>query len=675
MKLCKWLVWSLFFCLFISNIIISQKKSVIFKFGYYHKKQTFKEEIYLDNLENYKEVSKRLPHINLVNPLKVYKFKIKYLEPINENLCGIKFKIYAKDEYYNVVWPSTNQKNRIYKNFYKKDDISCSTSECSLGLFYFDKTLNGELLKNETKNHTVEYGVYVVLESKNNRFSFATIFYHKKNIRIGICPYEGYIFDGGDTEYTISSNIKDNGYYENDDVKESKHSILTPIYPIGDNRVFFVCGTLKQPMLPVLELGYSIKEKPVTVPYEKDVNSLKSDFVCSTIKEINKLYHFGLSNINNNGMKGMFIEKIDVKSSKNYKLYSGQTILMYSMDQVIKKILYSVSIGAGDRIIDVEPTCIRKLVSSIKATIIPVIDTLRSVNHDVIEKRYYTFIKEKDKKYSIKCLSIVEDDDNYNYVQFYSRAAFISVRKYQEDNRIGSKDIENILPTEDMKVFGVYTCVVKKKTEFYNTPLIEIGHIYILPDEGLHFNLDNIDVDYKIENQVGCIMEYDAWSRLISMNISWGFPNISSIFIDDFLDSNISKIHNRVIYEKDFIKTNITVLCEYETIVDSIFTTKQQFRYARYTNKELDENKQSESPSLFFLTASGFIILIIVATNIFVVVKRKRKRKEVNFLKSVSRVSSTSISKSESKFKTGTIARPNFSFKTGKIMNRKNSYL
>uniref|UniRef100_A0A0N5BC75 Uncharacterized protein n=1 Tax=Strongyloides papillosus TaxID=174720 RepID=A0A0N5BC75_STREA len=134
--------------------------------------------------------------------------------------------------------------------------ISCNIEQCDLGLVFFDKYKNIEILNNVNKIHDVEHAVLMIIKSIDNKMLLDTKSHHKVNIRLSICPYINWVHKNRLLKFIPEDHIKDNEFFEEEN--EYAH-IVVPLYKINYNSEEFTCGKLKQPTLPDLIVGFKLK--------------------------------------------------------------------------------------------------------------------------------------------------------------------------------------------------------------------------------------------------------------------------------------------------------------------------------------------------------------------------------------------------------------------------------
>uniref|UniRef100_A0A0N4ZA67 Ig-like domain-containing protein n=1 Tax=Parastrongyloides trichosuri TaxID=131310 RepID=A0A0N4ZA67_PARTI len=588
-----------------------------------------------------------LPLKPYLNPVKIFKLKRKDLTNVGDPY-GIKFSFDGGSAGYYASSFIRNETNHGYIHVFRMIRyLYCGVGACSLGLVFFDKKLYGSKLNDQTKVFKVDYCVYITLETENNRFAFLTISYNDNRVTLSSCPYENWIRNAGKVKYEIAPHIRNNGYFES--TNPEKTHIVTPIYPRKKNYNFFVCGVLKQPMLPDMKVGHKIQKSDEENIHEDHIDGLKDDFVCEGFKNISNLIHFGYLTNKNNYMGENFMEIIEVNLSKRYKLYSGEVILFYEKDKVEKEVMKEIgNSGFKEKGIKVDLICIRELVSTIKATLVPTIESLDFIKQGIKLNDFYIFVEKENlnRKLNIKCLSKIENDNDYIYDHFYSKAAYITVRKYQLDERIGRRDIHNIIVSRDMKAFGKYTCFATRKTNNYKSDYITKGNTYVLPAEGINFNFETVDVNKDGENNASCIQEYGKWSKLKSMEICCNYLNNSSVIITNFVQPNfdISIKNDNIIYNGFLNDTTVRVICKYMTVAWTTFTTKQEFKYQIQRENKLMEKDINDSQNISLLNKKNkkklnipnlsgkaglmfCIIFITIISGLFILFKKRKKRR------------------------------------------------
>uniref|UniRef100_A0A0N4Z7E4 Peptidase S1 domain-containing protein n=1 Tax=Parastrongyloides trichosuri TaxID=131310 RepID=A0A0N4Z7E4_PARTI len=120
-----------------------------------------------------------------------------------------------------------------------------------------------------------------------------------------------------------------------------KSHIVVPIYPRKNDLNFFICGTLKQPKITDIKIGFSLLPDDNGMDYLSDIDALEDSLTCDGTHKADKYYHFGYMTEESNFMGAIFMDKIDACISEEYKLYPGPTILFYGKKGIEKKVYYS----------------------------------------------------------------------------------------------------------------------------------------------------------------------------------------------------------------------------------------------------------------------------------------------------------------------------------------------
>ncbi|CEF66018.1 Hypothetical protein SRAE_2000069100 [Strongyloides ratti] len=357
------------------------------------------------------------------------------------------------------------------------------------------------------------------------------------------------------------------------------------------------------------------------------------------------------------------MDKIDISYDKNYKIYAGQSIYIYPRGRIEHYIKTRSKVVRLSKPWDVEqPKCVLELENNIKATILPTLGSLNFVKYNQHNKMFYQFIQKKDfdKKQELKCLSKVEGENKDHLDEFYSKAAEFTIINFNNKINI-SKKISNEIIFDSFKMdnFGAYICKDSNYTKFYNKNIISLEKIYFIPENGTEIILNDVKLEGNISQYAGCQRSYKPFSSTIKIKVDFIENNKSSTVIGKFptLSEGIEIENNQVIYKDYGNITNITIQCEYETVFNTIFSTKQNFifydrKFIRYKTKVVKDSNNSQS---FFDKASNsmlyiisFVLIVIFFCTvivIIVVVMKKRKKRKLKTKKGINK-SDVSLSNS-----------------------------
>uniref|UniRef100_A0A0N4ZM60 Ig-like domain-containing protein n=1 Tax=Parastrongyloides trichosuri TaxID=131310 RepID=A0A0N4ZM60_PARTI len=506
-------------------------------------------------------------------------------------------------------------------------------------------------------------------------------------IRVSVCPYINWVPKGGMIEYIPDPFVKDNGFFEE---SNDKTHIILPMFKRGNDEDFFTCGKVIQPTLPDLTIGCYLKDVKKGKPFDSNITALKNELVCNNGKytNINKLYHFGFMERDSNYMNITKMDKIDASLTNHYKLFSEQIIMMYDKEKIntmvkSKNKFFKIKSKGISEV----PLCIAGLNNDINAVLIPTTSSLDSVSYNENLDSYYSFVSEKDMGINmpLKCLSKVENDTYNRYDEFYSKAAVLSVIKSENITNSSSPIIDKTQFTNKIEGFGSYMCQVSNKTKAYREDFIKIKKMYFIPVDNLLVDFQDVVINNKTDSYVHCNKSYETWGNLNTMYIYSQEQSFMTMHVFKYPSENAT-IKDNIVYikNKSYQKT-LEVYCTYETIFNSVFLTKRNFKFPNLivpirkpevTTSLHDENKM-DGLKVIRICGVLFIVLILLCTILtIIIIKKNRKRKERNYLKSCSTLTKKSKSKSKIKnlFKSKSIINRSFSTSSNRpfLKNSKN---
>uniref|UniRef100_A0A0N4ZM52 Ig-like domain-containing protein n=1 Tax=Parastrongyloides trichosuri TaxID=131310 RepID=A0A0N4ZM52_PARTI len=596
------------------------------------------KEANFSELREYGKNISQFKNIKFKNPPKLFKINITFDVGLGDSL-GIHIKS-IKDSVYQISFNPGFYKGFNFDSL-EKSVARCDILQCDLGLFIFSKNYNYEALNNETKEYEVDYGIIVGLITFRNRMILHEIFFKNMNIRVTLCPYINWVSKVTMIKYEPEPGIGDSGFLE---PSNGLAHIILPIYLKENIKDFFTCGKLIQPELPDFAIGYEMTPGLENKDLEEDVDAITGELVCRKEDNVNKLYHFGYIDKVSNYLNKIFMEPIHASYSNFYKLYYKQTILLYKRENIDFKIKSNIStLRLADGHIVEKPLCVRKVKNVITAKIIPATESLDQVKYDDEMKIDYVLIQQKnlDRKVSLKCLSKVKDDVYNRYDMYYSRAAKISAIKLNENDQSTWNFVDEIIPSNNMKAFGSYKCVILNSIDVFNRSAVTLSETFVLPANKLKIDFHDVAVDIKINNVAGCVKKYEQVGvlKLIDVKYIEGHPKM--ITITDFVkkNKNILIEEKNINLKKSFNGTDVNVTCIYESLVKTTFETKQTFKYPMIAggniyDKYINDSSENKNSITYFVGIALIIVITVITIGTTIYLLRQRRKRRL--LKSIS---------------------------------------
>uniref|UniRef100_A0A0N4ZKS9 Ig-like domain-containing protein n=1 Tax=Parastrongyloides trichosuri TaxID=131310 RepID=A0A0N4ZKS9_PARTI len=450
--------------------------------------------------------------------------------------------------------------------------IFCAINQCDFGIMIYDKKKDFEGLNKLTMEYEADYAVFLLLIVNSGRIIFFKYPFNPNNIRLGICPYEGWVSRDSFMKFLPEPHIKDNGYFL--DINDKAH-IMVPFYKVKDQD-FFSCGTLIQGHnVPDVKVGFELFVDVETHDKGESLHPINSKFVCETGEELPMYYRFGMIEKSSNFNNEVSVDIID--HSKKYNLYANQIMYIYKRKNIDDAVRQNVDyLRLKKETYTEEPTCIRKLQELQGGKIFPALNNSLSYQYDTNLNINYKFIKkiDADKKMSVKCMSKFDDDTMGHLVYFYSKMVQFSIIRDNVVSGDNSNSINEILfSSSNLKNYGSYRCRIDKKVDDFKDSLISIETITFLPEDNFQFILNNNKAE---EKKVGCIFEHDKVGKLKNMHVK---SSNEELKVTDFSTNN-KDIGNedKMIYVKKLINdTSIIVTCDYSTNLGTSYKSLQTF--------------------------------------------------------------------------------------------------
>uniref|UniRef100_A0A0N5CHK9 EGF-like domain-containing protein n=1 Tax=Strongyloides papillosus TaxID=174720 RepID=A0A0N5CHK9_STREA len=523
--------------------------------------------------------------------------------------------------------------------------IFCNIQQCDLGMAFFDKKIKTEDLNKVNTEYTVEHAILMVIKSSDNKMILGVRPHHKVNIRLGICPYVEWVPKKGILKFISEAGINNNGY--NERVNGYAH-IVVPLYKKNYNSDEFICGKLVQPTMPDLLIGYKLKEDNKNMEVSGEFNPLNDDLRCHYSDDPQHYYHFGYLETDTNFMSERIMDLIGIRNKDSkHNFYAGQKIYIYNWKNIadgLKNQHSHLRLVKPD--VTEEPKCIRNLKSDIKASILPTIGSVDSIQRHKKKNLLYRLIKPEDldKKFYFKCLSKVEEKNNGHMEEFYSRSAELSIKNEEKPNIIYtlSKN-EIIFHRKDIDKYGSYRCKESKATKYFNKNIITMDKVYYLPDENAELALGHTDMNKKIEQYIGCIKQYESLGVIKKMRIEFGENVMHPLDIKEFsnVTDQIDFKENIIVYKAPENVSGIIIKCTYETPAETTFFTRKEIQFVspeeiEIVNKAILETtqermyvnvKHNSLPWIIGIVCTVIIFCIIVIMMTHYIVGRIRKRR------------------------------------------------
>uniref|UniRef100_A0A0N5BPC0 DOMON domain-containing protein n=1 Tax=Strongyloides papillosus TaxID=174720 RepID=A0A0N5BPC0_STREA len=548
---------------------------------------------------------------------------------------------------------------------FTKAAIWCNIQQCDMGLFFFDENKNAAILNNVKQIHTVDYAVLVGIESKDNKMLLGIRPHHEVNIRIGFCPYIRWVPEKGLFKFKPEDHIKDNGYVE--DGNAFAH-IVVPFYKKSGNSNEFICGQLKQLALPDLLIGYSLREDSQNKEISGNINPLNDELKCKPGDSISSHYHFGYMETNTNYMSERIMERITVRNETlTYNFYAGQKIYIYKWGKFEHAFKNR---NDHERLMDPnvieEVLCIKNLKSDIRANILPSIGSVESIKKHEGKNIFYRLIKsdELDNKYPFRCLTKTVDANKGHMEEFYSRSAEFTI-KNEEDPNVVYTSSQNEINFKRKKInnYGSYRCKDVKTTPLLIKDIVTMDKVYYLPDENAEMDLLHSQVADTSQSDIGCNKQYGTFGKIKKMTVKFGQDVRDPLTIDDFSNGTgtIDIKEGKILYKVPKDIPGVTVICIYETPVETTFYTTKDFfisitqdsgtknNETKTITKEkiVTQVKNNSIPWVIGIVIAVILFCIIVIVVAYLIVRRVKKRRAEDSLSSYSGLSTLSKSRSK----------------------------
>uniref|UniRef100_A0A0N5BTH6 6-cysteine protein n=1 Tax=Strongyloides papillosus TaxID=174720 RepID=A0A0N5BTH6_STREA len=624
--------------------------------------------IEFNNLKKYKTNETRYKNVEF-KEVRIYYIHLDDQKDSTSKPCGFTMSTIQNDAGYHASFSiAYNEGNK----FGSATNILpyCNIQLCELGLIFFDKNKNADVLNNINEVHKVDYAVLMVAKSTDNKMLLGVRLYHKVNIRLGLCPYINWVHKRGWIKLIPEDHIRNNGFFEE---KNDYAHIIVPIYKKNYNTEEFICGKLKQPTLPDLLIGFKLKEDSSNKDIEGVINPLNEEIKCQSSDNPQYHYHFGYLETDTNYMSERLMEAIKIRDKDSkHKFYAGQKMYIYKWDSIkdglenANHILRLSNPGVTE-----EVSCIKNLKSDIKANILPTIGSVDTIKKHQKKNIFYRLIKLDDlhQNYTFRCLSKVEGTNKAHMDEFYSRSAVFSIKNEEKPNIIYTLTKNEIkFDRENMDNYGSYRCKESKATKYFNKNVVTLDKVYYLPDEDSELSLGDLKNNNK--QYIGCIKQYESLGEIKKIRIEFGENVRKPIDIVNFSNSTdgIDIKENLITYKTPLNVPGVIVKCIYQTPADTTFYTKREISFvirggtknknaiivSNMKEKDVTEyvnNSTTWIATLVITVVLSCIIVIIVA---HVIVRRIKKRKVGNCSSSsISYSGSSSLSKSSNKGSTG----------------------
>uniref|UniRef100_A0A0K0EZ92 Ig-like domain-containing protein n=1 Tax=Strongyloides venezuelensis TaxID=75913 RepID=A0A0K0EZ92_STRVS len=651
---------------------------------YYVSKRVYKEilTIKFNELEIYKTELKQHENVRF-NEIKIFKLSWEYIKAKafnKDEFCGLglttirteailsegKLKNVRAKFNYEISYSTGYYLGNNFDDF-TKAAIWCNIQQCDMGLFFFDEQKNAEVLNNVKQIHTVDYAVLVVIESKDNRMLLGTRPHHKIDIIISLCPYINWVPKKGLLEFIPEAHIKDNGYFEKGNLFAH---IVVPFYKKNGDSNEFICGKLKQIVLPDLLIGYTLREDIGNRAISGYINPLHNELKCDYLGSISRHYHFGYMETDTNYMSERIMEPIKVRENDTtYNFYAGQKIYIYNwtkFDEAMK------NRNDHERLIDPnvieKASCIKNLKSDIKAYILPTIGSVDSIKRHEGKNIFYRLIKsdELDNKYSFRCLTKTVEKNKGHMEEFYSRSTEFAI-KNEEDPNVVYTSSQNIINFKHKEInnYGSYRCKDMKTTRLFNKTIITMDKVYYLPYEGAEMEFAESHVDDTYQSDIGCNKQYGTFGLLKKITIKFGQNVSDPISIEDFSNSTdtIDIKEGKILYKPPKDILGVTVECTYKTLAETTFYTRKDTFISKSHDtgvknnatkvitkeKVVNQVKNSSTSWVIGIMIAVILFCIIIIVVAYLIVRRIKKRRAEDSLSPSSFSGVSNLSKSNSK--------------------------
>uniref|UniRef100_A0A0N5B4B6 6-cysteine protein n=1 Tax=Strongyloides papillosus TaxID=174720 RepID=A0A0N5B4B6_STREA len=645
---------------------------------------TFHEELItidLNSLQKYPEKMEQFENVRF-NEVKIYPLKwdrIKEKSIGMSKMCGLGLgPAYTKLVHYQNGFSRYESVKNIYEISYSTgyhggnnfDDyvtavVYCNIQQCDMGLFFFDKIKNATTLNNINEIHTVDYAVLMVIESKDNKMLLGIRPHHNVDLRLGVCPYINWVPKKGLIKFIPEDHIKNNGYFAE---KNSFAHIVVPFYKKNGDSNEFICGKLKQLVLPDLLIGYTLREGSQNKEISGNINPLHDELKCEPGDAVAIHYHFGYMETDTNYMSERIMEPITVgNESLTYNFYAGQKIYMYKWKKFDDAMNNK---NSHERLTDPnvieEVSCIKNLKSDIKANVLPTIGSVESIKKHERKNIFYRLIKsdELDNKYPFRCLTKTVEPNKGHMEEFYSRSAEFTI-KNEEDPNVVYTSSQNEINFKRKKInnYGSYRCKDVKTTPLLIKDIVTMDKVYYLPDENAEMDLLHSQVADTYQSDIGCNKQYGTFGKIKKMTVKFGQDVRDPLTIDHFSNGTdtIDIKEGKILYKVPKDIPGVTVICIYETPVETTFYTTKDFfisisqdsgtknNETKTITKEkiVTQVKNNSTPWVIGIVIAVILFCIIVIVVAYLIVRRVKKRRAEDSLSSYSGLSTLSKSRSK----------------------------
>uniref|UniRef100_A0A0K0FI47 6-cysteine protein n=1 Tax=Strongyloides venezuelensis TaxID=75913 RepID=A0A0K0FI47_STRVS len=547
-------------------------------------------------------------------------------------------------------------------DYLKLHYVLCNIRQCDLGLMFFVKKQDAWDLNNVNEERMIENTVLLIIKSSDNMMLLSTRPYHKVNIRIGLCPYINWVPKRGILKFKPEDHLKDNGFFE----EENGYAhIVVPFYKKNYDAKEFICGKLKQPTMPDLLIGFTLKEDDKNIEISGVVDPLKEEIKCESSDDPRHHYHFGYSETDTNYMTERIMDVMEIRNKdSNYKFYAGQKIYIYKWENIAGELINHNKIIRLTNNPGVEELpCIKTLKSDIHANILPTIGSVDSIQKHQKKNIFYRLLKLNDlnKIHTFRCLSKVEGMNKAHMDEFYSRSAVFSIKNEEKPNVIYTlTKNEIIFDRENIENYGSYRCKESKVTRVFNKNITTMDKVYYLPDENSELPLEELKNNNK--QYIGCVKQYESLGEIKKIRIEFGENVREPIDIDNFSNGTdkIDIKENFILYKTPKDVFGVIVKCIYKTPVDTTFYTKREIHFHIIGGTEAKNDKRLNEMKKNTVTKGGcnttawiigivatvvlFCIIMIILINVLV---RKAEKGKIGNSSSMSLSSSKSSNRSK----------------------------
>uniref|UniRef100_A0A0N4Z4F6 Ig-like domain-containing protein n=1 Tax=Parastrongyloides trichosuri TaxID=131310 RepID=A0A0N4Z4F6_PARTI len=540
------------------------------------------ENMDITNLENFQGAFYDLGAIEISTTKLLNIDWTKYRQKMTtDKINGFTIEIESDESIYATI-PYYEKNNMQFKTFDNPlYDIMCNPIQCNIGLIMFSRDLKDRDLLFSKNYLKVNKAMIILIKSEDNKLEFNKI---NKVYDLVICPVSKWVPTKSQVQYEPNRVLNKSGVtiYNNNRL----HTILPIFFKKGESN-FFLCGKLRQPSLPDLDVGYSVvppanegenklqnnSDIDITQTISEKCSSSKND---SSISYYTFVYSDEKSNFNND------IDIIWAQELQTYPLASGDIVLFYKKPKVTLD--FTDDIKYIKLLHNYKPSCSKK-VKNIEVIALISHYEISSFKSEVQNNKYYQI--KSDQNVQMECYAFAKN--SAVQTNFYSNSIeFNVVKKHEEsEETIGSKFMFEI---SNIAHYGSYMCGINNAVENVEKTLIKSDYRVLIPKADSELKLEEILLRKEGPQHPYCKRSHFEHDKIIEMDVSYGENK-------KFSTTNFQQPPKEFIVSDKIIEYNNTVedmkylvVCTYGygTILRIKFKTIQEFRFSdEWLNEEI----------------------------------------------------------------------------------------